>query len=268
MEKNKEIKNRPVFIIGAPRSGSTLLYQMITDYFDVGYLSNLHCLLYPYADKIQSFIDIRRWKKKSNYNSRLGRTYGIFTPCECGRYWYQFFRREPNWVELKDTNKHFLDRMRKSVIKLVKSYNKPVIFKNLYNTVRLEPIMKALPEAKFIVIKRDIQKNISSIIRVRKNNNCWLSYKTKNFSELEKLPLKKCLMQYCHTIYDEIDKYKNNESFIEISYEILCKEPIKVLNKIQKKLNLNKDERFAKDFVFIKKYKLKGRGFNKNENIN
>ena len=35
----------PVFILGAPRSGSTLLYQVLTEAFDFAYLTNLQGFL-------------------------------------------------------------------------------------------------------------------------------------------------------------------------------------------------------------------------------
>ena len=37
----KEPEYQPVFIIGSPRSGSTILYQLITNYLDVLYVDNL-----------------------------------------------------------------------------------------------------------------------------------------------------------------------------------------------------------------------------------
>jgi len=39
----------PLFIIGPPRTGSTLLYQLVVQRFDVGYLANRHCRLYGAA---------------------------------------------------------------------------------------------------------------------------------------------------------------------------------------------------------------------------
>ena len=42
LDTEEKLEYPPIFIIGAPRSGSTLLYQVLTDYFEVGYISNLH----------------------------------------------------------------------------------------------------------------------------------------------------------------------------------------------------------------------------------
>ena len=38
-------KYQPIFIIGAPRTGSTILYQTITNQLDVLYIDNMICAL-------------------------------------------------------------------------------------------------------------------------------------------------------------------------------------------------------------------------------
>ena len=43
---NKPLMHQPVFIIGAPRTGSTILYQGLTNYIDVLYIDNLTSRLY------------------------------------------------------------------------------------------------------------------------------------------------------------------------------------------------------------------------------
>jgi hypothetical protein len=40
---NQPLKHQPVFIIGAPRTGSTILYQTLTNLYDVLYIDNLVC---------------------------------------------------------------------------------------------------------------------------------------------------------------------------------------------------------------------------------
>ena len=40
---NKPLKHQPVFIIGAPRTGSTILYQTLTNELDILYINNLTC---------------------------------------------------------------------------------------------------------------------------------------------------------------------------------------------------------------------------------
>ena len=41
---DKPLRHPPIFILGAPRSGSTLAIQIITSAFDLSYISNQHAI--------------------------------------------------------------------------------------------------------------------------------------------------------------------------------------------------------------------------------
>ena len=73
----------PIFIIGAPRSGSTLLYQLLVKHTRVGYISNLMSL-FPHkmitlAEYTKAWHGSRNLKK-----SNLGYIAGLFSPSEAG----------------------------------------------------------------------------------------------------------------------------------------------------------------------------------------
>jgi len=42
MEVSQALAHSPLFIVGPPRCGSTLLYQVLTEAFDLAYVSNVH----------------------------------------------------------------------------------------------------------------------------------------------------------------------------------------------------------------------------------
>ena len=42
---NQKLKHQPIFIIGAPRTGSTIFYQTLTNQLNVLYINNFICLL-------------------------------------------------------------------------------------------------------------------------------------------------------------------------------------------------------------------------------
>ena len=60
LEKNKIASlplkniNPPIFIIGAPRSGSTLLYQVLINNFKLSYIPNISSIFYKYSYLITS----------------------------------------------------------------------------------------------------------------------------------------------------------------------------------------------------------------------
>ena len=52
----------PLFIIGPPRSGSTLLYQYLARYFDISYFNNYHHKNYM----CPSFAELKKQSLKKN----------------------------------------------------------------------------------------------------------------------------------------------------------------------------------------------------------
>src|SRR5690606_22671196 len=83
----EEISTRPVFVIGPPRSGTTLLYQLLVNRFDFIYLDNL-------SSKFYSAPTVGMWLSKTvaglaprtstGYESAYGKTESIFGPNEAG----------------------------------------------------------------------------------------------------------------------------------------------------------------------------------------
>lgn len=153
----------PIFLVGAPRSGSTLVYQVLTDAFDVAYLSNFHCQFFGAPALAERIFLPLKGKECSDYASDYGQTKGKSAPSECGSWWYRFF---PDRPDQKADNSE-MRKFRRSLLALAASFNKPVIFKNLYVTLRLKAISTHIPEALFIVIKRNEIDNAHSIIEGR-----------------------------------------------------------------------------------------------------
>ena len=161
------VEPAPIFIIGAPRSGSTLLYQLLVAHFDVTYLSNLHCVWFGAPSLVERAVG-RRLQPPVDFSSEFGQTHSRSGPSECGPYWYRFFRKSPHHVLLSEMEPESLGRLRESVRALTEASSRTAVFKNLLNSVRLEPLAKALPEAIFLAVRRDRDANAASILAARR----------------------------------------------------------------------------------------------------
>ena len=68
---------------------------------------------------------------------------------------------------------------------------RPLVFKNLYCSLRLEPIAHALPEALFVVMHRDQIENARSILagRMRRSGDyaAWWSAEPPGIEEIRRL---------------------------------------------------------------------------------
>jgi len=235
-------KYPPVFFLGAPRSGSTLIYQVVTDAFDVDYLSNRHCQLFGMPGLIARFFNPIRKKAPSDYTSYHGLTSGAAAPSECGEWWYRFFPRNPAYVTLDDVDVKKMRKFRRSLLALTKASGKPVIFKNLYVSLRLEVIAKYVPEALFVIIKRDELDNAHSILdsrmKVLGRYDQWWSVPPPNVEQLKLLGSAQQAVEQIRAIHNVIKQpvdsnLIDNDRIFTLQYEKFCDDVHASMNELE-----------------------------------
>lgn len=230
----KEGAYPPVFIIGAPRSSSTLVYQSMVAYFDVGYITNFTRNFYRVP--LSGILAQRIFFGTVRYNefkSRFGRTEGQLGPNEAADFWYQWFPRGKNvYVEKGATPREVLVSFRKKVLEISAFLGKPVIFKNLYNSMRINPIMEALPESFFVVCRRNPVDIAQSILRSREielgTRGEWWSVPPKEIEKIEQHDPVEQVVEQVYYIYKQIEedlKEWGVKRVYYIDYEEFCRNP-------------------------------------------
>lgn len=236
-------KHPPIFILGAPRSGSTLIYQVITDAFDVAYLSNRHCQNFGVPALVERIFSPSKNKSPSNYTSNHGQTIGWSAPSECGGWWYRFFPTDPVYVTLADVNEYKMRCFRRSLLSFTEVNGKSVVFKNLYASMRLEAITKYIPEALFVVIKRNEIDNAHSILEGRmKALGCydqWWSLPPPNVEQLKLLEPAQQVVEQIRTVHDVINQAIDADLIdrgrvLTIQYENFCEDVHRSIYEFEK----------------------------------
>ncbi|NQT14863.1 MAG: sulfotransferase [Planctomycetes bacterium] len=230
----------PVFIIGPPRSGSTVLYQVLLDHFHFSYFSNLHELFFGAPSLAERLFRPSRRRVDGCYCSKYGRTEGWSAPSECGNFWYRFFRRRPQFTSLADVSGKQLRKLRGVVRRLQNAMGKPILFKNGTCALRLDPLAKALPEAIFLITRRDVLDVSHSLLAARKDIHGdyarWWSMEPPNVTELKEKPAHKQVVEQVRSIYALVDESRERlgaERFLDVHYEEFCQDTRSVLEKIQ-----------------------------------
>lgn len=231
-----------IFIIGAPRTGSTLLYQLITNYLEVGYISNLIAKFYktPLMGVLLHKLLFSK-KMHNNFKSEFGSTKngGGISPSECGEFWYQFLPRDHHYIEFNEINQSNKSIAKEALEKLVLGWRKPVVFKNLNAGQRLRFIKELAMNCKFIWIRRDPTDTVQSILAARKKlgvsqNELW-SIKPKNFKQLEKYSEIEMVVHQVYSLEKQIYtdlRSLYNDSYITIEYADLCENTQENMEKI------------------------------------
>lgn len=227
---SQPLKHQPIFIIGAPRTGSTILYQTITNLFDVLYVDNLVCKFHQnfffglwLSDKIYGN------KPHNNYKADHGDTkkYGYHAPSECGQFWYRWLPKDHHYIEADEIPEEKLEEIRREVTAVVNYFDKPLVFKNLNAGQRIKILAKIFPKAYFINIKRDPLFNAQSILLAKRKLGIpdakYWSIMPKNIRELEVIndPYEQIIKQI-YFLRKCIDNDKNlvkKDRFFELNFE-------------------------------------------------
>lgn len=237
----KESSWPTIYIIGPPRSGSTVFYQLVTNYYDVLYIDNLASLA-----RNNLFFGIGLSQKKfrnqphNNFLSRHGKTSSDepHAPNE-GLFWYKYLPKNEHVVDMEALSPKKIRWIKMYHNALKNRHKKPLVIKNLSFGMRLDLIRRIEPDAMIILVTRNPSDIIYSIHTARNQLNwpedrLW-SIKPVNYREIEKHPvLEQIVLQY-KSIMEEISKKKPlfGDHFLEISYQELCHDTAGSLERIR-----------------------------------
>jgi hypothetical protein len=189
---NQPLKHQPVFIIGAPRTGSTILYQTMTNMFDVLYIDNLACKLHRnFFFGFWLSNKLSGEKPHNNYQADHGRTRGLHSPSECGQFWYRWLPKDHHFIDFDEITPRMVEEIRREITAVINYFDKPLVFKNLNAGQRMRLLTKCFPEAKFIFITRDPVHTAQAILKSKRflgleDNDFW-SIMPPNTQKLLKL---------------------------------------------------------------------------------
>lgn len=222
----------PVFIIGAPRTGSTILYEILTNYLDVSYINNF--IFLTRNNYFTGFLLSKFFLKDMPHNyfkSKHGNTFsgGLNAPHECGQYWNLCIPVGIDFIGEEDVNKYNCGDIKKLTAAITNRFGRPLLFKNLNAGMRIALLTKLFPGCKFIFIKRDPLFTAQSILLGRKkvfgDANKWWSVKPQNYNELKKLPYIEQIVKQVYFIEKQISsdlkKFSAPEKVLNINYEQL-----------------------------------------------
>ncbi len=229
----------PVFIVGPPRSGTTLLSQILASRFEFASFRMLSAEL-VYCPVVGAMLE--RWLMRlagagRSFRSDYGRTSGVLGLHEAGEFWYRWFPRgEAVYVAPGKTPKSDLDELNREVTSLAAVNRAPLLHKNTYNSMRIAPLVEAFPRACFLVATRDPDANARSILKGRygllNNPEKWWSVPPKEFPRIR-------TEHYCDQVVDQVffierqiledRKRYGAEKFLIVSYEELCSDVPRIL---------------------------------------
>jgi hypothetical protein len=228
-----------LFILGAPRCGSTLLFQSLVEHFDVAYMANVHHVLRGSPALVERIVRPRRWRRPSDYRSRFGHVGGLTAPSEAGSFWYRFFRKRPHHADLADVSPADRVRLRRSLRAFERACGRPIVIKNLFCSLRVGVLGEVLPEARFVVLHRDLLDNAHSILEARHrlhgNYDSPFSLTPPGMEAFAHAPPEVQVLEQIQRTYRFIDERRaqvGEARFLDLRYEDFCANPEATLERV------------------------------------
>lgn len=148
----------PVFILGAPRSGTTLLYQALCRSARVSCISNVMALAPKYMLRLARLSMARAPAPGAPFRGgEYGFLPGLFAPSEAGKV-------IDRWFDPARTEAH-RDPVRRMFAALGERTGRPLLVKALPLALAVDRVRRFLPAARFVVIARDPPYVVQSLFR-------------------------------------------------------------------------------------------------------
>lgn len=228
----------PIFVLGAPRSGTTLLYQLLVEGLDVGWLGNAHAAKPAQVATVERDAPPRSQRLGSDFDSAHGATSGDWGPSEAGEFWYRAFPRDRHQQGEADATPARVRDVAAMVRRFAEAAGAPVVFKNTLNSLRVPVLARALPEARFILIERDLPGNARSLLvgRLRHGDaSSWWSARPDGAEQLQgRSPAEQVTWQ-ARTVSDvarrDLEAHAR-ERWAAVTYDELCADPRALLTRL------------------------------------
>lgn len=226
----------PVFIIGLPRSGSTIVYQLFTHFFDFAYLDN-HTAHHWRVPLLADWI-ARKFLGKTvphnTFQSTYGYGYSPFAPSEAGTIWARWFKKEqPYYVPAKMSQRDQLE-FKGFIEKWSAIHQQSLLIKNLRFGQRIEVIREFFPNALFVLVDRSKQYNIQSVYlapqKMLNDLELWCNGTSVDIPEAY-VPRISFILKAIQDTFEKDLSAVEPDRILRITYENLCADPQDVLQR-------------------------------------
>ena len=239
-----------IYLVGLPRSGTTLLSQLVSRHLEVGYINNLVARFW-----LRPSVGIRLSKALLGGDRReaieLASTYAVtgdvVGPHEFGYFWRHWFNLDvepthhltPDAVQRidKDGLRNALER------EILAEFGAPVVFKNVGCGFHPHFLTALHARSLFVMIRRNLHDVAASILNARQQRygsySAWWSLKPSTYEAILRIDdpgrqvarqVKDCLSEM------QAELVRPTVNTLYVDYEDLCRAPMNVLEDICAKL--------------------------------
>jgi hypothetical protein len=242
LEAAEEAELPPLLlIVGAPRSGTTLVYQVLAHVLDVTFFTNLSALFPRSPLTATRRLLGAQPSSKPAFQNFYGQTVGLAAPNDGFEMWNRWLGPD-RYEAPKRLSPEGVRDMRRFLGAWTRTFGRPFLNKNNRNTACIEGLAAALPEARFIVVRRDPVYVAQSLVLAREvvqGSRARRWGLASRESTVADDPLA-CLDDVCDQVEDIERRLARQlatvpgDRYLEISFEDFCAKPAQVLLQIHR----------------------------------
>jgi hypothetical protein len=229
-------ERKQFFVVGAPRSGTTLLTQFLVNAFELGYISNAAARFFK-APISGLWLERQIYgvrDSRVSLKSDFARTKGWSGIHEFGYFWREYLNiSSPTDILDKIRMTKDFEQLFKHLDAIGDFLGANMVYKNIYGSYVAQEMMDYSPNNFWFYIERDIVDACCSIVDARLKHfgrvDAWWSYHPLEFSEIENIePYRQIFLQvnYLQSYYRRL-ALDNPDRFFTVKYGDLGK-PLRV----------------------------------------
>jgi len=234
LKRGDEPVTPPLFIVGVPRSGTTLTYQIVACQLKVGCFIEPMNILFGCPNLVlrlaRPFLNEQRQIFESNY----GRSGHWLAPAESGSFWLRWFPSDGELGHYSDPDRFDVTRyesLKANVESMSRIVGSPMLFKSVYLDMSIHVLAQVFHDARFVHVTRDMLMVCQSLFQARQQQNDplqWWSVKPPGYRQLLSQPLWQQVTEQAFVtesiLRRDLKRYARERVF-EIAYERLCERP-------------------------------------------
>ena len=226
----------PLFIVGAPRCGTTIVSLHLINNFRFSYFPNAS-KHNPRCPLLAACWARLREQYEPTTESRYGIVDGPMAPSDG---WDIFHRWFPRYDHSEPVSTESLNELRRMVFFLERLMGGPFANKNNNNATRIRELSGLFPRSLFIHVRRAPRDAIASLIRARRDNSVapdqwWGVAPPQSYDSAATGTIERSVVQIC-----EVDDHIRNsleeisdERHLEVRYESFCEQPDRLEEEIE-----------------------------------
>lgn len=237
-----EIEHPFVFVVGLPRSGTTLLSQLLAYSLDAGYVTNFAARFWlAPVHGLRLGRILFGTEKPDRFESDYARTHDPREIHEFGYFWRHWLEKETfrDVVRSRELEATIdWDGLRLTLANVQRELGRPYVGKNMLGAYHMAKLNDVLAKVLWVHIERDPLDVAISILDARRKHyddlRSWWSYVPLEYHRLEGLDHWQQIagqVHYLDQLY-ETELAPLGDGAVRTSYEQLCRDPAGVLSDI------------------------------------